>query len=206
MTTEISLEPKAAKLTKSGRVNTPKGRLAFVTLAEPRAKKDAKPGAKPKYSVAILLPKGADISALKKLAADKAKEKWGDKIPAKMRNPIKKCVECQDKDGNTYAGFDDPRFEYCIWPTAINKPGVIDGKNQPVTDAGDMYSGRWGMLNVHAYWYDMDGNRGISFGLDNVQLLDHDDSLGGRSKATSEFEAVAGADAGGGDSDSVFDE
>ena len=45
--TEISLEPRAAKLTKSGRVNTPKGRLAFVTIAEPKLKKDAKPGAKP---------------------------------------------------------------------------------------------------------------------------------------------------------------
>jgi hypothetical protein len=33
-------------LTKSGRVNTPKGRLAFVTLAEPRTKKDYLPALK----------------------------------------------------------------------------------------------------------------------------------------------------------------
>ena len=65
--TEISLEPRAAKLTKSGRVNTPKGRLAFVQIAEPKLKKDAKPGAKPKYSIAILMPKGADLTALKAL-------------------------------------------------------------------------------------------------------------------------------------------
>lgn len=202
----ISLEPRAAKLTKSGRVNTPKGRLAFVTLAEPKTKKDAKPGAKPKYSVAILIPKGADLSALKKLRDDKAKEKWGDKIPPKMRNPIKKAIECVDKDGNPYTGFDDPRFEYCIWPTAVNKPGVVNGAGVAVTDSAEMYSGRWGLLNVHAFTYDTDGNRGVSFGLDNVQLLDHDESLGGRAKASDEFEAVAGVDSGGGDSDSVFDE
>lgn len=205
--TEISLEPRAAKLTKSGRVNTPKGRLAFVQIAEPKLKKDAKPGAKPKYSIAILMPKGADLTALKALRDGKAKEKWGDKIPPKMRNPIKKAIECVDKDGNPYSGFDDPRFEYCIWPTAINKPGVVDNLGKNVDDATKMYSGRWGMLNVHAFTYDTDGNRGVSFGLDNVQLLDDDESLGGRARASDEFEAVAGADAaGGGDSDSVFDE
>ena len=51
----ISLEPRAAKLTKSGRVNTPKGRLAFVTIAEPKLAKRAKDGGARRDRTADLL-------------------------------------------------------------------------------------------------------------------------------------------------------
>jgi hypothetical protein len=63
---------------------------------------------------------------------------------------------------------------------------------------------------VQAYGYDKAGNKGVSLGLINVQLLDNDDELvvgGGRVNAESEFEAVEaveGAGSEGGSSDSMF--
>lgn len=205
---EISLEPRAAKMTKNGRAVTPKGRLAFVQINEAKLKANAKPGSKPKYGTAILLPKGSDIAALKQLVEEKAKEKFGDKLKVdafkkKLKLPIKKATDCTDKEGNIYAGFDDPRFEYVIWPQTTTKPGIVDAKGANVTEPSEVYSGRWGRLNVHAYSFDIEGNIGIALGLDNVQLLDHDEMMGGRAKASDEFEAVEGVSAGD-DSDSVF--
>lgn len=206
---EISLEPRAAKLTKNGRAVTPKGRLAFVQLNEAKIKPNSKPGAKPKYGTAILIPKGADIEALKTLVNDKAKEKFGDKLKndgfkKKLKSPIKKCSDCTNAEGVVYSGFDDPRFEYCIWPQTTTKPGIVDAKGANVAEPSEVYSGRWGRLNVHAFSFDVDGNVGISFGLDNVQLLDHDEMMGGRAKASDEFEPVEGVATGAEDSDSVF--
>lgn len=210
----ISLEPRAAKLTKSGRVNTPKGRILRATFFEPYLKPDAKPGAKAKYSGAIGIPKGADISALVTLWQTAAKEKFGDRLKNKvfldkLKKPIKKCAEClNSKTGEINTGFDDPRFEFYIWPTSTLKPGVNNRLNKPIEESSLVYPGCWGLFNVHAYAYEFDGNCGVSFGLDNVQILDDDEMLpiGRMSRSVDEFEAVAGADAGGGDSDSVFDE
>lgn len=206
---DISLEPRACKLTKSGRVSTCKGRLAFVQLNEAKLKPGAKPGAKPKYGTAFLIPKGSDIKALRELVEAKARESFGDKLKnpkfkEKLKLPIKKCTDCTDKDGNVYSGFDDPRFEYCIWPQTTTKPGIADATNANVSEPSEVYSGRWGRINVHAYKFDVDGNYGISLGLDNVQLLDHDEMMGGRPRASDEFEPVEGVSTGGEDSDSVF--
>lgn len=206
---DISMEPRAARLTKNGRAVTCKGRLAFVQLNEPKLKPGAKPGAKPKYGAAILLPKGSDIKALRDLVESKAKEAFGDKLKnpkfkEKLKLPIKKCSDCTDKDGNIYSGFDDPRFEYCIWPQTTTKPGIVDARGEAVTEPSEVYSGRWGRLNVHAFKFDVDGNYGISFGLDNVQLLDPDEMMGGRARASDEFDPVEGVATGTEDSDSVF--
>ena len=53
--------------------------------------------------------------------------------------------------------------------------------------------------------YDTNGNKGVSFGLQNVQILDNDEAWGGtRARAEDEFEPVESA-AGATKGDSIFD-
>jgi hypothetical protein len=84
-------------------------------------------------------------------------------------------------------------FKYLIRPNSDNRPQVITAK-KTVVDSGDapdeVYGGRWARASVSVYWYD-NTSKGVGLGLSNVQLLDHDDPLGGgRVAAESEFEAV----------------
>lgn len=63
-------------------------------------------------------------------------------------------------------------------------------------------------MTIDAFGYEAEGNKGVSFGLKNIQLLDNDDELsigGGRVSAESEFEAVEGAGDDSKSSDSLFE-
>jgi hypothetical protein len=87
------------------------------------------------------------------------------------------------------------------------KPGFIyaNGKEVPVDRFDEeIYSGRWGRVSVNPYWSGHAANKGVFLGLQNVQLLRHDDPIGGaKPRAGDQFEAVEGA----GDSpDDMFDD
>jgi hypothetical protein len=69
-------------------------------------------------------------------------------------------------------------------------------------DETEVYSGAWYRAQVRAFAYENAGNKGVSFGLQNVQKLRDDDPLGsGRIPASKAFEPVdvpAGATGGSG--------
>jgi hypothetical protein len=85
------------------------------------------------------------------------------------------------------------------------KPGVIDARKNPIVNEADFYSGCYVRAHIHAFYYDNNGNKGISFGLDNVQKIRDGEPLGGRMKAEDVFGAVEGAgDAAGLTASDIF--
>ena len=61
--------------------------------------------------------------------------------------------------------------------------------------------------SIQAFAYETDGNKGVTFGLVNVQLLDNDEELvigGARVSAETEFENTEGAGDDSKSSDDVF--
>ena len=90
-------------------------------------------------------------------------------------------------------------------PTSLQQPGIVDARGQNVTDEKEVYAGRWCVASLRAFAYDTNGNKGVSFGLQNVQILDNDEAWGGmRARAEDEFEPVESA-AGATKGDSIFD-
>lgn len=183
--------------------HTPKGRIVYPCLLEPRAMKgDA--NSKPKFSVTLLIPKAANVDALKALVAEKAKAEFGEQWQKKAKRlPMLKTAD-YDKLADMAEAFPlmirasaNPEFPpFLFGPNA--KP--FEG------DASDIYSGRWAVLTLRAYAYNTAGNAGVAFGLQRVQLLDHDDPIaGGRVATASGFEAYEAAGAGNGSSDDVWD-
>lgn len=59
-----------------------------------------------------------------------------------------------------------------------------------ILDQTEVYSGCYGRITVTFYGYNSNGNRGVAAGLGNIQKLKDGDSLGGRAKASEEFEPV----------------
>lgn len=189
---------------KNGNIRTCEVRLAYVNLVKPRDN-----NGRLKYGTAILFPKGADLSLLKKAVEAAGEERWGDKYPAmvkagKIRSPFKDQGSNIDDEGEPRAGFEDGLVYISATANEDRRPPVVGADLTPI-DSDEIYSGMWARASIRAFSYDTDGNRGVSFGLQAVQKLWDDEPLAGAGKVNveNEFEPVEVDE--GGDADSVFD-
>lgn len=196
MTNAATIHPK------TGNLVTPKGVLLWNSLFNPRKNKNGSAG---KYEFNIAIPKGADIKVLQDAVLEAGKEKFpkafkdaAGKWPSSVKNPFKKSAD-NDK-------LADIAGDYPIFFAARSKdrPGVVgpNGKAEGI-EPEHVYPGRHVKASIQAFGYETDGNKGVTFGLVNVQLLEDGEELvigGGKVSAESEFEGVgdvAGGDAGG---------
>lgn len=155
-------------------VTTGKVRLSYAKLFTPATA----PGSDtPKYSTAVLIDKTdkatiGKINAAIEEAKEQGKAKWGGKIPAKLKTPLRDGDEEKPDDPN-YAG---KMFFNC---SSIKRPGVVDRDLNPILDADEVYSGCYARVAVNFYPFDTNGNRGIAAGLNHVQKLADGERLGG---------------------------
>jgi hypothetical protein len=165
-------------------IRTPKFRMAFANLITPTA--DSK--GKLSWNTAALFPIDSDMKELRAEAQRLAEEKWGKNIPANLILPFADGNTKGRIDGNgqfrPYAGHENTivmnfkRLE--TTKNGKNEPPTIVGANPKtiVSDPKEVYSGRWARAIVNGFVYDVAGNKGVSFGLNHIQLLDHDTPLG----------------------------
>lgn len=185
----------------SGSLITCEGRLSYAQfLFTPNPDAKTKKKGDPKYTLSFLIPPGSDLTAAKKEAEDAVIEEWpnAEKRPRGLKSPF---LDAGEKMGDEWKGWTLLRL------STTKKPGVIrpDGSD---AEPQEVYSGRWARLSLSAGTYDVDGNRGASFFLNNVQLLRHDDSIGGaRAKPSKDFVPVAveDANAAGSNASNLFD-
>ncbi len=161
---------------------TPKARLSFPNLFVPVKGMDGQGEAK--YDCVLLFPKTTDLTALRAAADEAIKAKWPGKRPANLRDPFR---DGDSKELDGYAGHVYLRVR------SKQKPGVVDASVQPILEPGEIYAGAYVRASVNAYAYETNGNRGVAFGLQNIQkLADGERFGGGGSKAEDDFEAAAG--------------
>jgi hypothetical protein len=186
-------------------------RLSYANLLTPRSA-PAQPGQQPgppKYSAVLLIPKGtadgkatiAKIKAAQDAAIEQGKStKFGGlKVPADWRNAPKWTDTLHD--GDTEADLDrNPEYagHYYISVSANETypPNIVDRSLNKILDASEVYSGMWGRVSIVAYPFNSQGNKGVSFGLRNVQKTRDDEPFGGVSRAEDDFEAIDGDDEG----------
>jgi len=175
---------KVCAETKAGTMLLPAGRLSYPNLFKARAM-EGEPEDKAKFSTSIILPPDVDLSLAVAWVNKVATEAWGSNI-GKVKKPFLKHAEKTD-DAELAAAF--PVLIRCGSST---KPNVIFANGEDCTIPDEVYPGRWARISVRAYTWEHKANgRGVSFGLSNVMLLDHDDRIGGgRAKVEDEFEFV----------------
>lgn len=169
------------------KVVTGEVRLSYVHLLEPYAQNE---GQDPKYSCVILVPKSDEktISAIK--AAQKAAliqgkdSRFNGKIPQGWKNTF--------RDGDTDDSVDherNPEYAGHMYMSVSSKtrPGIVDKALNPVLDADKIYSGLYARVSINCFPYSVQGNKGVSFGLNNVMIVRDGDYLGGRASAESDF-------------------
>ena len=164
-------------------------RISFANIFEAKSIN----GGEAKYSVSCLIPKEdkKTLLAIHK-AVEAAKEdgktrKWGGKIPANLKTPL--------RDGDIDRP-EDEAYADSMFLNANSKqaPQIVDRQVQPILDQSEVYSGCYGRVSITFYAYNSNGNKGIAAGLGNVQKLRDGEPLGSRANAKDEFEAVDAED------------
>ena len=177
---------------------TPEASLSFPVFELPRPRSE---GSKPVYSCALVFDKEAQKSpkykAMRQQACVKAaKDKFGADVKlGTVQFPFKDAGE---KD---YAGYDEG-FTY-INPWSEQRPGVVDHDVQDILDVGGVYAGMKVRASIAPFAWSNSGKKGVSFGLNHVQVMKEGTRIDGRISADKAFGKVA-APAGADDSDSPF--
>lgn len=162
-------------------VLTPEFRVSFPAVFAPKA---AAEGQEPKYSIVMLFDKATDISALKSAVVAAIVGKWGAdkaKWPKGLRLPFR------DGSEKEYEGYENVTF---VTASTKQRPGLVDQNVQPIINPEEFYGGCWARATVAAFAYDKAGNKGVSFGLRNVQKMRDGEAFSGRSKPESDFDAI----------------
>jgi hypothetical protein len=177
---------------------TPEARLAFPALFEPKPVQQGSD--KLKFQATILLPPGTDLAPFKRAMAAAARNQWGDKIPKGLKNwGPRSCEEREHLEG-----FDEGWFFFSVKSNPDRRPAVVDQALRDILDPNKVYGGCWCKFHINAYAYDRPDGKGITFGLNGVQLIRDDTRFDGRVDSTSLFTPVAGfADNSGSDKPSA---
>jgi hypothetical protein len=179
-----------AAFEKGGNIITPKGRMVYPSLFKPSLPPGEKDEDKARFNATLLIPADADYSALTN-AVEKLIE---ENVPAAKRKSVKRPF-LNTADSNS---LDDYAEEYPIMIRCAAKfaPDVVTPNAQRTfkeeEEADEVYGGRHARFSVRPYfWSHKTGGMGVSFGLQNAQMLDHGDAIaGGRVRGTSEFESA----------------
>ena len=84
---------------------------------------------------------------------------------------------------------DDPAYAnaYFVNANAISAPGIVDADRNPILTRSEVYSGVYGRASISFYAFNSSGNKGIAYGLNNLQKIRDGESLGGKASAESDF-------------------
>jgi hypothetical protein len=141
-------------------------------------------GSEPKYSAVLLIDK-KDKTTLDKInaAVEEAKElgkaKFGGKIPAVLKLPL--------RDGDQEKP-DSPEFAGMMFVNARSqdKPGIVDADLNQIINKEEFYSGCYGRASITFYAF-AQPNKGIACALNNLQKLEDGERFDGRVSAEQDF-------------------
>ena len=160
-------------------------RLSYAHLFEPASIN----GSQPKFSVSIIIPKSdkktiADINAAVEAAKQSGVAKYGGKIPAVLKLPL--------RDGDAERP-DDAAYKnsYFLNASSAQRPGIVDVKRQAILDADAVYSGCYGLVSINCYPFNTNGNKGVAVGLNHVMKIKDGEALSGREDANTAFANVS---------------
>ena len=161
---------------------TPEAILSFPSLVTPRPRSE---GGEPVYSCSLLFTPAAqktpEFAKLKASVDEAAKERFDGKLPAGLKSPFR---DGNEKDYVGYAGT------IYISPWSKKKPGIVDEHVEPLLDLDRLYPGVIVRADIKAFAWAVSGNKGVSFGLNNLQIVRDGERMDGSASAASVFSPV----------------
>lgn len=164
-------------------------RVAYPSLFEPRAFKGG--SGRATYQMVALIPPDASLRPWAEAMRAAMAKKFGPefKLPA-AKNPIRLCEEKP-----VYSAFAGWRY---VNLSNGFQPGVVDERMTPISDPDRVYAGCWARVHANAWaWAHPQGGKGVSFNVNAVQFVRHDERLVGQgavdpSRVFTPLDVVAG--------------
>ena len=147
-------------------------------------------GGAPKFSVSLIIPKSDTVTVNKiKAAIQAAYEEGQSKLKGNGKSvPALSTLKTPLRDGDLERPDDEAyKNSYFINANSGTAPGIVDADRNPIIDRSEMYSGVKGRASINLYAYNVNGNRGIACGLNNLQKISDGTPLGGKSRAEDDF-------------------
>jgi hypothetical protein len=181
----------------SSKLKTPKALLSYPHLHLPQASDDGKA---PKYSACLIFTpevladptEKAFFDAMQAAALEAINAKWPGKAQQLLQSEGFKKGFRRDAEAKGY-----PAGSIYINVRSTQQPGIVfayagpDGKPARMTQEQikeHAYAGAIVRATVSPFAYDNSGNKGVSFGLNNLQKLGDGPRLDGRVAAENEFD------------------
>jgi hypothetical protein len=177
---------------------SPTGRVSFPSVFKPTAMEQGKD---PKFQITLIFDKADPetqklLAEMKAAAGEAVKKRWPNGAPSNLRNPFRDGNEKFEEKG--WVEFKDKIFVK-FSASEDRPPQVVDGGKRTITEAsGQFYPGCWARVSYTCYAYDASGNKGVAFGLCNIQKIRDDSAFDSRSTADQDFDAVAGSETASG--------
>jgi len=201
---ELSAEEKAVLTVMTGDHTTP-ARISYAKIFKPE-KNDL--SGKEEYSCMVLIPKAdtKTVSALKNAIKTAIKGRFGDKQPKGIRIPLRDGDKTGDGGvpSGAEAGQAPYGDHYFINCKNTRPPTIVDQKRRDVLDPNQIVSGDYVRVSVNAFGYD-NKSKGVSFGLNAVQLVRKGDPLGGSFNAQNAFDDLPEQEEVKESSDDIFE-
>lgn len=167
-------------------ITGPNTTFSYLNCFEPKAIQ----GGTPKYSVSLIIPK-SDTKTIEKIKAaiQAAYEEGQSKLKGNGKSvPALSVLKTPLRDGDEERPDDEAyKDSYFINANSGTAPGIVDADCNPILDRNEMYSGVKGRASINIYAYNVNGNRGIACGLNNLQKISDGTPLGGKSRAADDF-------------------
>jgi hypothetical protein len=187
------------------KIITPECRLSYPQLLVAKAMTDSAGNAQGKatFSAALVFEPGTDLTVIRnaivttvaeKFGAEKAKEVLAKMVPGgSVKNPLRADIEKKYGDGSHFfVNARNATAPQCVHPyadPATGKPKLMTKEEVEKL----MYAGAYVRASLSPFWFDKAGNKGVGFGLNNLQFLRDGERLDNRVSAENEFDVVADA-------------
>ena len=169
-------------------ITGPNTTFSYLNCWDPKAIQ----GGTPKFSVSLIIPK-SDVKTIEKIkvAIQAAYEEGQSKLKGNGKSvPALSTLKTPLRDGDLERPDDEAyKNSYFINANSGTAPGIVDADRNPIIDRSEMYSGVKGRASINLYAYNVNGNRGIACGLNNLQKISDGTPLGGKSRAEDDFAA-----------------
>jgi Protein of unknown function (DUF2815) len=171
----MPIEKNEARLTKTGSIVTPRGRLSFFgapALFRPVLAKGETDKDKAKFQAMLLFPKDADISLLRTTVKERIMAtNW---TKAEKDKVISTDAMFHDTRDDPYLNELHEQFPFSIRTGTRVAPDVRTASLETCLDETQVYAGRWARLVVNPWCYSY-GGKGVTWDLQLVQLLKNDE-------------------------------
>lgn len=162
------------------KILTPMFRVAFPNVFKKRKYENGDE----KYEMTMLFPKTTDLGELEKAAEAAIEAKWPT-LKSRPKNLKRPFRDGDEVEWDGYAGH------IAVRATSKYRPNVVNRQLKTIEDEELFYPGCWARATINAFAYDKAGNKGVTFGLQNVQFLRDDEPFTGRTTGEEDFDALA---------------